>query len=121
MVLVYDRESTEDTLHLDRRRAPRIVQQRPVRVYEPSASRFFGGKTLNVSSTGLQVEFPPFVQLSPGRLVHVHIGIEEGGRPLANRRAMVPARVIWSKQVTEGRECVLVGLEFLSFATAKAA
>lgn len=120
-MIVFDRESTEDTLHLDRRRAPRVSQQRPVRVYEPAASRFFGGQTLNVSSTGLQVEFPPFVQLSPGRLVHVHIGIEEGGRPLANRRSMVPARVVWSTQVTEGRECVRVGFEFLSFTTARAA
>lgn len=121
MVLVLDRESTNDTLHLDRRRAPRLSQQRPVRVYELSSSRFFVGQTLNVSSTGLQVEFPPFAQLPPGRLVNVHVGIEEGGRPLANRRSMVPARVVWSKQVTEDRECVRAGLEFLSFTTARAA
>ncbi|GIW76799.1 MAG: hypothetical protein KatS3mg104_1862 [Phycisphaerae bacterium] len=50
-----------------------------------------------------------------------HVGVEEGGRPLANRRSMVPARVVWSKRVTEDRECVRVGLEFLSFTTARAA
>lgn len=121
MTLVFDRESIKDTIHLDRRRAPRISQQRPVRVYEPAASRFFVGQTLNVSSTGLQVEFPPFVQLPPGRLINVHIGIEEGGQPLANRRSMVPARVVWSESTTKGRECVRVGLEFLSFTTARAA
>jgi hypothetical protein len=121
MVLVSDREVVDDVLHLDRRRAPRVEQARPVKVYEPAASRFFGGRTRNVSSTGIQVEFPSFVQLRPGRLVNVHIGIHEGGQPLANRRSMVPARVVWMNADPNADGTLVVGLEFLTFVSARAA
>ena len=121
MVLVSDHDFVDDAIHLDRRRAPRIAQERPVKVYEPAASRFFGGRTRNVSSTGLQIEFPSFVQLRPGRLVNVHVGIHEGGQPLANRRSMVPARVVWMQTTDNANGAIVVGLEFLSFITARAA
>jgi hypothetical protein len=119
MVLVSDLDFVDDALHLDRRRAPRVEQARPVKVYEPAASRFFGGRTRNVSSTGLQIEFPSYVQLRAGRLVNVHIGIHEGGQPLANRRSMVPARVVWMQTDADGG--IVAGLEFLSFISARAA
>ncbi len=123
MELVCDRDLDfdNDVLHLDRRRAPRVGQDRPVKVYEPSASRFFGGRTRDVSSTGLQLEFPAFVQLRPGRLINVHIGIQKGGQPLANRRSMIPARVVWMTPDATNPEKLLVGVEFLSYITAKAA
>ena len=37
-----------ETLTLERRRSGRIAQIRPVTVYEPYASRFFGGQALEV-------------------------------------------------------------------------
>jgi hypothetical protein len=131
MTLVVDRlfghedEATDDVLHLDRRRAQRVPQDRPVKVYEPAASRFFGGRTVDVSSTGLQLEFPSFVQLRPGRVINVHIGIAEGGQPLANRRSMIPARVVWLRH-DEGDDAsrqnlLRVGVEFLTHITANAA
>ncbi len=121
MVLVRDQDIADESLHLERRKAPRVEQDRPIKVYEPSASRFFGGCTRDVSSTGLQVEFPSFVQLRPGRLINVHIGIHEGGQPLANRRSMIPARVVWMRTSEEANQNVIVGLEFLSYISAKAA
>jgi len=122
MVLVCDRDlDNDDVLHLDRRRAQRVSQERPVKVYEPAASRFFGGRTRNVSSTGLQLEFPSFVQLRAGRIINVHIGINEGGQPLANRRSMTPARVVWITPDATDPTKLLVGVEFLSYITANAA
>jgi hypothetical protein len=120
MTLVRDQDRIDDTMYLDRRRAVRLAQQRPVKVYEPAASRFFPGQTRNVSATGLQLEFPQFVQLRPGRLINVHIGIETGGQPLANRRSMVPARVVWMNTDAESQKLV-VGVEFLTYVTANAA
>lgn len=119
MVLVVDEAVDSDVLPLERRRGLRVPQDRPVKVYEPAASRFFGGKTRDVSSSGLQMEFPLFVQLRPGRLINIHIGTDTGGQPLANRRSMIPARVVWMKPNDESApDKLLVGVEFLTSITA---
>src|ERR1700728_3619434 len=39
---------------IERRRGLRIQQNRPIKVYEHTASRYFGGQTQDVSSTGLR-------------------------------------------------------------------
>jgi hypothetical protein len=80
---------------LDRRRAVRVQQQRPVKVYEPFVSRFFSGRMCDVSSTGMCLEFASWVTLRPGRVIHVHVGVATEGQPLPNRRNMIPARVVW--------------------------
>ena len=38
----------------ERRRGLRIRQNRPVKVYEPTSARYFGGQTCDISSTGLR-------------------------------------------------------------------
>ncbi len=119
LVTYQDDSQDQDTLPMERRRGLRIAQNRSVKVYEPSASRFLAGKTRNISSTGLQLEFPGFVQLSPGRIVNIHIGIDDRGYALANRRNMVMARVVWVKPETVMKtEIVLAGVEYLTDTTA---
>ena len=111
-----DRES--DVLAAERRRGLRISQDRPVRVFEPNTARFVGGRTRDVSSTGLQITFEQDVDLQPGRVINIAVGCDEGGSPLANRRHLIPARVAWISFRSE--EEFVAGVEFLTGITAGA-
>jgi hypothetical protein len=79
----------------ERRRGLRIRQDRPVKVFDATASRYFGGKTRDVSSTGLKIELPAGMPVRPGNVITIHVGLSEAGQPLANRRAMIPAKIVW--------------------------
>src|SRR3954454_7527499 len=85
----------DDQASSERRRGLRIRQTRPVKVYEPSGARYFGGPTEDVSSTGLRLELPLYANVQPGEMLSVHVGLSSKGETLANRRQMLPARVVW--------------------------
>src|SRR5678816_2909353 len=102
MLLVTEalQQATTDEMQLvsegaERRRGFRIRQNRPVKVYEPTTSRYFGGQTEDISATGLRVELPAYAPVRVGEVLSIHVGLSQSGPTLANRRAMVPARVIW--------------------------
>jgi hypothetical protein len=79
----------------ERRRGLRITQNRPIKVYEPTAQRFIGGLTQDISVTGLRISLPKSAPVREGSILNVHVGLDEIGQPLANRRKMMPARVVW--------------------------
>jgi len=79
----------------ERRRGLRIAQTRPVKVYEPRACRYIAGHTEDVSATGLRIMLPRSAPVQPGSILAVHVGLDELGQPLVNRRQMMPARVVW--------------------------
>ena len=100
---------------IERRRGLRIAQNRPIKVYEPTASRYFGGQTHDVSTTGLRLELPSSMPLRPGKLISIHVGLSENGQALANRRQMIPARVVWvDRGSDESYRTLLAGVEFLA-------
>src|SRR5438093_1019473 len=88
-------EMIESTEPSERRRGLRIRQARPINVFEPAGSRFFGGRTEDISTTGLRIELPNSAQLEPGDVLNVHVGLNRDGSMLANRRQMIPAKVVW--------------------------
>lgn len=95
---------------IERRRGLRIRQARPIKVYEPVAGRYLGGQTQDISATGLKIELPVSSPVRPGRLLTVQVGGN-----LANRRQMIPARVVWidrSNVMHSGR--MTAGVEFLA-------
>lgn len=98
----------------ERRRGLRISQARPVKVYEPASGRYVGGQTEDISATGLRIELPASSPVLPGKLVTIHVGLSAIGQSLANRRQMIPARVVWTHR--EGRENakLIAGVEFLA-------
>jgi hypothetical protein len=99
----------------ERRRGLRIRQSRPIKVFEPTASRYFGGQTEDVSTAGLRIELPVSVLVRPGKVLCIHVGLNESGQSLANRRQMIPARVVWIDRVSlmpRGR--LIAGVEFLA-------
>ena len=99
----------------ERRRGLRIRQNRPIKVLEPATSRYFGGQTEDVSSTGLRIELPASVPVRPGKVLNVHVGVDSGGHSLANRRQMIPARVVWISRKRRETACTLeAGVEFLA-------
>jgi len=111
-----------ETLTLERRRSGRIAQIRPVTVYEPYASRFFGGQTADVSATGMKLRMPAWVKLEPGRIIDLHAGAESGALPLPNRRKAVVCRVVWTHlDESADKPQWVVGVEFLSAISAEAA
>jgi hypothetical protein len=99
----------------ERRRGLRIRQTRPVKVYEPAGARYFGGQTEDVSTTGLRLELPLYANVQPGEMLSVHVGLSTKGQSLANRRQMLPARVVWvnrSARNNTGR--MEAGVEFIA-------
>lgn len=100
---------------IERRRGLRIQQARPIKVFEPTSARYFGGQTQDVCSTGLRLELPSSMPVRPGKLLSIHVGLSETGQPLANRRQMIPARIVWVSRSPEGATRTLsAGVEFLA-------
>jgi hypothetical protein len=97
----------------DRRRGMRMAQHRPVKVFDPSSSKYVGGHTQDVSPTGLRLELPVSSPLLPGRLVHVHVGVSEGAQGLAQRSGMIPARVVWIDR-SAGGASMTAGFELVA-------
>ena len=115
MTLVYDESQEEMATLTERRRGLRITQQRPVKVFDAAANRYVGGRTADISSNGLRLELPAWAPVAPGKMLHVHVGIGASGSPLANRRNMMPARVIWvAPRLADSRATVSIGIEFLA-------
>jgi hypothetical protein len=101
--------------HIERRRGLRIRQTRSVKVYDSAAARYFGGQTEDISATGLRIELPSYAPVEPGDTLSIHVGLSEKGQPLANRRQMLPARVVWvNREDRRIRGRVEVGVEFLT-------
>ena len=100
---------------IERRRGLRISQARPIKVLDPTAGRYFGGQTRDVSATGLRIELPPRAGVRPGKLLTIHVGVGNGCEPLANRRQMIPARVVWVRHGdNDGGATLTAGVEFLA-------
>jgi len=102
----------DDAKGYERRRGLRVRQQRPVKVYESTTARYFGGRTEDVSSTGLRLELPAYAPLREGETLNVHVGLSSRGESLANRRQMIPARVVWVSRAPGGT--MEAGVEFLA-------
>ena len=96
----------------ERRRGLRIRQTRPVKIHDAQAARYFGGETQDVSATGLRLAVPMRSQIGVGRVLHIHVGLSENGQSLANRRQMMPARVIWvDRQADPKGRTMSIGVE----------
>ena len=98
----------------ERRRGLRIRQNRPIKIFEPTTHRYFGGQTQDVSATGLKVELPSSMPVSAGHVIDIHVGLSDKGEALANRRQMIHARIVW---VDRGRDFksgrMTAGIEFV--------
>ena len=98
----------------ERRRGLRIRQRRPVKVFEPGARRYHGGRTEDISSTGLRIELPAWATVQPGEEIAVHVGLNRKGESLAYRRQMITARVVWVNRIAGKHSRVEAGVEFLA-------
>jgi len=100
---------------IERRRGLRIRENRPVKIFDAAAARYFGGQTEDISATGLRVELPGYAPVQPGDTLSVHVGLNGRGQSLANRRQMMPARVVWvnrrDRRISGKLEA---GIEFLT-------
>jgi hypothetical protein len=120
MLLVSEKETGIGSEHHgvrqgDRRRGVRVRQHRPVKIYEPYGARYFGGQTEDISSTGLRIELPAFATVREGENLCIHVGLSRQGQTLANRRQMIPARVVWVRRTAGHKPGTLeAGVEFLS-------
>jgi|SRR5581483_8704993 len=112
--LEIENDESSDSAGSERRRGLRIHQNRPIKVYEPSSGRYVGGQTQDVSATGLRIELPASAPVVPGKIVSIHVGLSAAGQTLANRRQMIPARVVWATRrgATDAR--LIAGVEFLA-------
>jgi len=120
LISQHDQISNVDPREPERRRGLRIRQNRPVKVYEPTFARYYGGLTHDVSTTGLCIELPLTAPVRTGKLLTIHVGLSSEGQPLANRRAMIPARVVWvDRQADSATDTQTAGVEFLSSISAQ--
>ena len=107
-------DANADTIS-ERRRGLRVRQNRPVKIFEPLGSRYFGGQTGDISSTGLRIEMPAYAAVRPGETLSIHVGLSHRGESLANRRQMIPVRVVWVNRDPAGTSGKLeAGVEFLA-------
>jgi len=120
-----DVETSSEHAHLfangaERRRGLRIRQNRPVKVFEPTSNRYLGGLTEDVSATGLRITLPVSSSVREGSLLNIHVGLSSSGEPLAHRRQMMPARVVWVER-PKGliRPQLQAGVELLSSISAQ--
>jgi hypothetical protein len=109
-----DIDDLTDDANAERRRGLRVRDCRPVKVYLPGAARYFGGQTEDISATGLRIELPLWASLREGAMVTVHVGLNGRGESLANRRNMIPARVVWVNRLAGKQSCLEAGVEFLN-------
>ena len=68
-------------------------------------------------STGLRIELPAFATVREGETLCIHVGLSRKGQSLANRRHMMPARVVWVRRCGSrpGRPGTIeAGVEFSS-------
>jgi hypothetical protein len=51
-----------------------------------------------------------------GKVLTIHVGLNEQGQALANRRAMIPARIVWVERSTDAwdKPRVMAGVEFVA-------
>lgn len=98
----------------ERRRGLRITQHRPVKLFDPVTSRYVAGQTRDVSTTGLQLELPVSSPVIVGRLVHVHVGTSAGSEGLAQRRGMMPARIVWVRRSVDASGRMTAGVELVT-------
>lgn len=102
----------------ERRRGLRVRQTRPVKVFEPAGARYFGGQTEDISATGLRLELPLYANVQPGETLNIHVGLSKQGGALANRKQMIPARVVWvNRNAGADRGRLEAGIEFVSTIT----
>ena len=113
VVLALDTQTGQQADVVERRRGLRIHQLRPVKVFEPTTSRYYGGQTHDVSSTGLRLELPVSAMIRPGKIINIHVGLNDVGEPLANRRQMIPARVVWVERPRGLHAKLAAGIEFV--------
>jgi len=99
----------------ERRRGLRIRQTRPVKILDAAAARYYGGETQDVSATGLRLAVATRSQIGVGRILHIHVGLGESGQSLANRRQMMPVRVVWvDRQADATGRGMTLGVELQS-------
>jgi PilZ domain-containing protein len=107
-------DETDQASPSERRRGLRIHQNRPVKVYEPGSGRYIGGQTEDISTTGLRIELPASAPIIPGKILSIHVGLSAAGQTLANRRQMIPARVVWTRRLNARSGRLFAGVEFLA-------
>ena len=104
-----------ETSEAERRRGLRVRQQRPIKVFEPVSGRYLGGRTEDVSATGLRVTLPLSSAVREGCTLTVHVGLSEHGNALANRRQMMPARIVWVDRPADlSTRTLSAGIEFIT-------
>ncbi len=103
----------------ERRRGLRILQNRPVKVLDSVGGKYFGGQTQDVSATGLRIELPAHAKVRCGENLSIHVGLSISGQSLANRRSMIPARVVWVSRYNPQRKTITAGVEFASSISAQ--
>jgi PilZ domain len=117
MLMLHESTDTEIDFHepsgAERRRGLRIQQLRPIKVLDTMAGRYFGGQTRDISATGLQIELPLHAIVRMGETLNIHVGLNYAGESLANRRQMIPAKVVWLNRNFQGKT-LTAGVEFVS-------
>jgi hypothetical protein len=112
--------AAEAPSHAERRRGLRVRQNRPVKIFEPLGSRYFGGQTEDVSSTGLRIELPAYAAVRPGETLSIHVGLSSRGATQANRRPMIPVRVVWvNREAAAASGKLEAGVEFMASIAAR--
>jgi hypothetical protein len=112
MLLLQEPVEANDASLAERRRGLRIAQDRPIKVLDLYGAKYFGGRTHDVSATGLRIELPGSAAIRNGQMLTIHVGLSRSGESLANRRQMIPAKVVWIDRSDASNKTMTAGVEF---------
>ena len=84
--------------YTERRRRPRTVTERTVKLYDPTSGRYFAGHTCDVSETGLRLELPAKLPARAGATACVYIAPAIAGGAFISHTQMLPVRYVWVRR-----------------------
>lgn len=93
----------------ERRRFPRFDRQCPVKLYQPSARRYRGGCTANLSAGGALLELANPTHLTPGEPIELVVDTDQQSAVVASD-GLRRARVV--RVMDDGSTAQQVAVEF---------
>lgn len=94
-----------------RRQGLRVHQDRPAKVYDARARRYYAGRALDMGAKGMKLLLPAGCPIQTGGTLQVYVG-QDDEHILLSLANMTPVRVIWVETMaTRDPKHITVGVE----------
>lgn len=96
----------------DRRLGLRVDDDRPVKVYDARARRYYVGRAVNLGAGGMRLDLPATAPVQTGGTLQVYVGSDEEQEVLISLKNMTPIRIAWVERMASGEaDRIIIGAE----------